>query len=171
MDKVKVIDNFFDKDLFKTINDFMMGDEFAWFYNSEVDYEGQQNRAFQFTHIFYNYQRPQSPNYDLIDPFFEKLGVYCLSRIKANLLTRTDEIFKNDFHVDEIMFSTKQMKQWTTAIFYLNTNNGYTEFKDGTIINSVANRMVTFPMNMKHRGTTCTDEKTRVLINFNYYVE
>ena len=65
--------------------------------------------------------------------------------------------------------SKERLKQWTTAIFYVNTNNGYTKFEDETIVESVANRVVTFPANMKHTGTSCTDEKTRVIINFNYF--
>ena len=51
----------------------------------------------------------------------------------------------------------------------MNTNNGYTLFENGTKIESVANRMITFPTNMKHTGTSCTDENTRVVINFNYF--
>ena len=51
----------------------------------------------------------------------------------------------------------------------MNTNNGYTKFEDGTKIESVANRMVSFPTNTQHKGTSCTDQKTRVVINFNYF--
>ena len=50
----------------------------------------------------------------------------------------------------------------------MNTNNGYTEFEDGTVVKSIENRMVVFPANMKHRGTSCTNKKVRVIINFNY---
>ena len=57
---------------------------------------------------------------------------------------------------------------WTTSILYMNTNNGYTEFQNGAIVESIENRMVVFPAEMKHRGTSCTDEKIRVVINFNY---
>ena len=58
----------------------------------------------------------------------------------------------------------------STSIFYMNTNNGYTKFEDGTKVESVANRMVTFPANMKHAETSCTDEKIRVVINFNLFI-
>ena len=61
------------------------------------------------------------------------------------------------------------LKQWTTSIFYINTNNGYTKFKDGTKVESIANRMITFPANMEHCGTSCTDKNIRIVINFNYY--
>ena len=50
----------------------------------------------------------------------------------------------------------------------MNTNNGYTEFENGTTVESEENRMVVFPAEMKHRGTSCTDKKIRVVINFNY---
>ena len=50
----------------------------------------------------------------------------------------------------------------------MNTNDGYTIFDNGTMINSVKNRLITFPAKMKHAGTSCTDQKRRVVINFNY---
>jgi hypothetical protein len=57
---------------------------------------------------------------------------------------------------------------YTTLILYMNTNNGYTEFEDGMKVESVANRIVSFPEETKHRGTSCTDEKIRMVINFNF---
>ena len=92
-----------------------------------------------------------------------------LLRIKANLRTRTSKINETPFHVDLQFLSEEKLKHWTTAIFYVNTNNGYTEFEDGTKVESVANRMVTFPSNTRHRGTSCTDKNMRVIINFNYF--
>ena len=55
------------------------------------------------------------------------------------------------------------------AVFSINTCDGYTKLEDGTKVESVANRMVTFPGNIEHRGTSCTDKKIRVVINFNYF--
>ena len=86
-------------------------------------------------------------------------------RIKANLLTKTSEIVKNSFHID---IDALDILPWKTGILYMNTNDGYTEFEDGTVVESVANKFVIFPANMKHRGTSCTNEKIRVAINFNY---
>ena len=56
----------------------------------------------------------------------------------------------------------------TTCIYYLNTNNGYTLFEDGSKIESVANRLVLFDANIKHAGTSCTDALYRAVINFNF---
>lgn len=77
---------------------------------------------------------------------------------------------------------TKKIKEWKmkpdvdwkhencmTSILYINTNNGYTKFKDGTIIESIRNRLVTFPAHLEHTGSTCTDENFRCVINMNYY--
>ena len=55
------------------------------------------------------------------------------------------------------------------GIYYLNTNDGYTELEDGTIIDSVQDRMLFFNSKLKHRGVSQLDTKERVVINFNFY--
>ena len=56
----------------------------------------------------------------------------------------------------------------TTGIYYVNTNDGYTVFEDGTKIDSVANRICIFPYYLKHSGTTCTNANRRIALNINY---
>ena len=90
-------------------------------------------------------------------------------KIRAKLLTRTPEIEESDFHTDIMGPTEEKISQMTTAIYYVNANNGYTEFEDGTKVESVENRIVIFPSNIKHRGTSCTNEQTRMVINFNYF--
>ena len=103
---------------------------------------------------------------ELASQLFQKLKPKEIYRIKANLLPRTPEIKVNRFHTD--IQGNNGVIPYTTSIFYMNANNGYTEFEDGTIVESVANRWISFPEDTKHRGTSCTDEKVRVVINFNY---
>ena len=67
-------------------------------------------------------------------------------------------------HIDLIGQSSPQK----TAIFYVNTNNGWTEFKKGGKVKSVANRIVIFDSQLYHQGYTCTDQKRRVVMNFNW---
>ena len=56
-----------------------------------------------------------------------------------------------------------------TAVFYINTNNGYTEFENGVRVNSVANRVCIFDSHLKHRGTTHSEgSNQRIVVNFNY---
>ena len=165
---MKIEDNFLVQEEFDELQALIMGEEFAWYYKGHIDYEEQKNK-FQFIHMFYGDYTYQSVFCEKLDPIFNKIIPISILRIKANLLTRTSNIKVNIFHVDPFTdMGEEKMKQWTTSIFYMNTNNGYTEFEDGTIVESVANRMVIFPANLKHRGTTCTDQQTRVVINFNY---
>ena len=180
---MKIEDNFLDQEKFDELQTFIVSDSFAWFYVDGIDYsiresngvlsfpnKGDKNK-FQFYHMFVSNGGPTSSFCDNLEPVFEKIDPMSFWRIKANLLTRTPNIVENEFHVDigNLENSPEKLKQWTTSIFYINTNNGYTLFEDGTKVESVANRMVTFPSNIKHTGTSCTDEKTRVIINFNYF--
>ena len=56
-----------------------------------------------------------------------------------------------------------------TAVFYINTNDGYTEFESGVRVSSVANRVCIFDSNLEHRGTTHSEGgHQRVVVNFNY---
>ena len=107
----------------------------------------------------------------MLMPVINVLPILTAWRIKANLLTRTSTIVENEFHTDigTLVKKPEKLAQWTTSILYINTNNGYTKFEDGTKVESVANRLLTFPANMKHAGTSCTNERVRVVINFNYF--
>ena len=88
-------------------------------------------------------------------------------RMKFNLGVRTPEIFERPFHKDYHDVLPENVP-YKVAIFYLNTNNGYTLFESGDKVESVANRKVIFDGKLKHCGTTCTDSKTRVVLNINY---
>ena len=102
-----------------------------------------------------------------------KLKVLAVHRIKANLELYTgDTAHKSDFHIDWKNPSTQEgNKNMTVGIYYVNTNNGYTEFEDGTKVESVANRFVSFAGDLIHRGVSQTDTKERVVINFNYFCD
>ena len=88
---------------------------------------------------------------------------FTLVRAKANLLFKTDKIYEHGMHTD-----FENNTKVTTGIFYVNTNDGYTKFKNGTIINSEQNKYVEFDGNLEHTGSTCTNSKYRIVINFNY---
>ena len=177
---MKIEDNFLDQKKFDEIQTLMMGggedqQNLPWFFASAIDtpeeFHDENIDKFQFTHMFYFDFCPKSPFCERLNPVIGVLNPISIFRIKAYLLTRAPNIIENEFHTDigDLHPYPEKLKQWTTAILYMNTNNGRTEFKDGTIIESVANRLAVFPSNLEHRGTTCTDEKTRVVINFNYF--
>ena len=167
--KPLIIDNFVDQDSFQMLRKTMFDPSFHWSYNSVIDYEDDKDK-FQFTHNFYDQKTGGSSSIFYNDRFFnnilKKVGSKEIFRIKANLLTRTPEIVPNRFHTD--IQGNWGVIPYITSILYMNTNNGYTEFEDGTKVESIENRWVSFPEDTKHRGTSCTDERVRVVINFNY---
>ena len=182
---VKIEDNFLEQKKFDRLQNILMTKRMPrsskppipripWYYITPIvymedddDVDGS-NKDFQFVHTFYDDLQPTSQLFPEGFPILEKLKVAALFRIKANLRTRASEISESPFHVD-IQYSEEKLKQLLTSIFYINSNNGYTKFEDGTKVESVANRLVTFSTNMKHCGTSCTDKKTRIVINFNYF--
>ena len=170
---MKIEDNYLSQEEFDKLQDLILSGKISWKYGKGIDYPGEEynEKKFQFGHIFYGNDLPQSPLMNELNPILNIIKPISIWRIKANLLTRTPDIVENSFHADigDLENSPEKLKQWTTSIFYINTNNGYTIFEDGTKVESVANRMLSFPSNMKHTGTSCTDEKIRVIINFNYF--
>ena len=172
MERVSVIDDFLPSEDFSDIqNIFLTSSNVNWFfypYITFMDSQTENPKDFQFVHMIYDSNSGILSNYfqSISKLFFDKLGVYALLRIKANLNPCSNEVLPREFHTD---FVGNVVKHSTTSIYYINTNNGYTLFEDGTKIESVANRLVTFPSYLKHTGTSCTDQKARIVLNFNYF--
>ena len=163
---VQIIDNFLPEEHFRPLQQLLMSFDFDWYYNDFILYrEGAKspNHEFQFIHNFY---KPLvgvcSPHFNKLSSCFEALGAKTLVRVKANLGPKAEKPKTPEMHID----STLDCK---TAVFYINTNNGFTSLNEGSIVKSKENRMAIFDSNTLHTGTTCTDSKVRVLINFNYF--
>ena len=170
-----ITDNFLTEQDFGTIRDSIIGgknfnDGIEWKFNPHVVHPKEDPTPGQFVHTVYFGNVPCSPFYNSLVPIIEhKFSISALYRIKMNLTPRFPESYTHKFHSDlEHDFEEDVASHWTTAILYINTNNGYTEFENGEKVESVANRVVMFPSNFKHRGITQTDEQTRILINFNF---
>lgn len=157
--EINVIDNFLPTDEFLALQEFMEGDQVAWYRNNGVNDFNDGNR--QFTHTFYENPNRYSVSFDKVVPVIAKLNPVVLFRVKANLLPKTHEIQEFGFHVD-------YHQPCVTSILYINTNNGYTLFETGEKIESVENRFVVFPSFVRHAGTTCTDTHDRIVININF---
>ena len=104
----------------------------------------------------------------MFKPILSKLGAYEIFRIKANLTLGTKEHEPSGYHIDGFDKNHGYPENSLTAVYYINTCNGYTEFKTGEKVKSVSNRMLIFNSELEHQGVTSTDETRRVLINFNY---
>ena len=163
--QLKLIDNFLSPIDFTNIRDLLFGSECPW--SRYKNYDDPNNDQHQFGRMIF------APNVGITDHYsFEKISSICnqigqivLMRIKVNLNTKTYENEQlGPFHTD-FPISDNFTK---TALFYVNTNNGFTLFEDGTKIDSVANRLIIFDSNQKHVGYSCTDKDARVVINLNY---
>jgi hypothetical protein len=163
----EIIDNFLEKEDFENIKNLIMGPNFPWYYrDGVVEKENDKKNKFQFSHLFYTNNSPTSTLLNELSPILLKINAISLLHVKANLNPRLDILFEHGFHTDY----TDPILNQRTAVFYLNTNNGYTLFEDGTKIESVENRLVSFKTSIPHTGSTCTDANRRVLINFNYII-
>jgi alpha-galactosidase/6-phospho-beta-glucosidase family protein len=169
MDKndYEIIDNFLEINDFNRIKDILMGQYFPWYFNDFVlDEEDKKIKQYQLVHNFYN-DYTQTSNYlEVLEPIISKIKPLELLRIKANLNPIAENQIEHGYHVDY----ENSLSNQKTAVFYINTNNGYTLFEDGTKVESVENRFVSFKTSINHTGSTCTNENRRVLINFNYTV-
>ena len=168
MSEIKIYDDLIGQNQFKVIQESFMGTRMPWIYQDFIvcdeDLTCDQKHNQQFYIVVYDNYGPTSEAFELMQPIImhKDLNIQSLVKIKANCNVRTEEVVSHGMHCD-VPFTC------TTAVYFINDNDGYTTFEDGTRVESVANRMVTFPSTMKHSGSTCTDQKRRVVINFNYF--
>ena len=161
---MKVIDNFLSIPDFDKLHQHFFQSNFNWFFNDSIACDKQGLDQYQFVHPFFDITKPSLTTWSpILQPILDKLKAKYVFRIKANCRPRTTQGVLSDYHTD--MNLNQQ-----TAIFYLNTNNGYTKFQsnDYPDVKSVANRLVTFHGNLKHSGCSCTDSHVRVVLNINY---
>ena len=158
---MKVIDNFLPSEKFVTLQKMFLSKDFPWYWGSSKVLGVDSLYNWQLCHTFYEDNRTFS-NHD-IRSVIQTLKPNAIHRIKANLTMYTPEIYEYGLHTDVDDF------ECNTAVYYLNTNNGYTVFENGAKVESVANRIVIFPSHMRHTGTTCTNAKRRVVLNLNYF--
>tara|TARA_A100001011_G_C13805986_1_gene632940 strand:+ start:113 stop:610 length:498 start_codon:yes stop_codon:yes gene_type:complete len=163
---IHVKDNFLFRDDFNALSQLMMGNEIDWHFNDRIT--DHHDNDFQFVHPFWRNDTPNlqgvvSRHFEHIVPIIKKINPTSLIRIKANLTTLRPPHDNPEYHL-HIDFD----KPCTTGIFYLNTTNGKTVFENGESIDCVENRFIHFPSHMRHMGTNHTDQKRRVVINFNF---
>ena len=169
MSELEVVDNFLPDDQFLIIESAFTNIKFPWCFVPQIKGVFGKKLAYgcerdQFVHEFWNpIEGNVSEHYKLMTPFINRLKPAAVLRSKVNLQPRHDEIIEDPLHTDFDNISA------STSIFYVNTCNGYTHFEDGTKVDSVANRLITFPTQTKHGGACCTDTVARIVINFNYH--
>ena len=157
---MKIIDNFLPEEEFKSIQSLMMGGQFNWYY--AVGMVIKDDGGYYMCHMFYQPDMGEnSKHINMWNTFMTKIEAKKCVRIKANMTFRTSEPNPTSYHSD--------YPDIKTAVFYINTNNGYTEFENGVRVKSVSNRVCIFNSNLNHRGVTHTEgDQQRIVVNFNY---
>ena len=162
-------DNFLNQDEFDHVRETVMCKDVPWYYTDGIT--DAQDGQCQFCHTLYGIPNmgssmggPISEASGVLEMFIRKLNISSILRAKLNLTTKATQSQESGLHID-----IKDGGDWTTSIYYLNTNNGYTFFENGTKVESVENRLLSFPSTWMHAGATCTDALRRVVLNLNYY--
>ena len=169
--KYEVVDNFLDEEYFDSLVTLFTDKEktgnmeMPWFFSSHIANEKEtEGNLFYMTHVLYDQNVPMSPLYNELIPLLNKFEMKSLIRIKANLYPNTEILHEHPMHID-CDFSH------SGAILSLNTCDGYTKLKDGTKIDSVANRILLFDASEEHCSTTTTNVSARINLNINYIQE
>ena len=160
----KIIDNALPQEEFENIKNNIMCTGFPWNLTPQVTHDKEVlpvYASFYFTHLFWDGFQIERESF-LFAPLLHLMDCHVLIRIKANCYPSTPEIIKHDNHVD-YAYPHKG------AIFYLNTNNGLTILEDKVEVESIENRLLLFDSSKMHTSTTCTDDKCRININFNFF--
>ena len=170
--KYKVIDNFLDEEYFDTLATLFTDKEktenvgMPWYFQSNITgyHNVVEDNIFYMTHMLYDGDMPMSPFYDNLIPLLKKLDLKCLIRVKGNLYPNTETPHEHPMHTDYDF-------PHSGAILSMNTCDGYTKLKDGTKIDSVANRILLFDASNEHCSSTTTNVPARINININYIQE
>ena len=129
---------------------------------------GDSNFNIQFVKLVYCIEQKkfdESLIYGCLSPLFKKLKINRGDAVKSKF----NITFNHGVHVNSGFHTDNSYENCKTAIYYVNDNNGYTEFEeDGTKVISKANRLVVFPSNLRHSGVSCTDKRYRIVLNLNW---
>lgn len=162
---LKTIDQFLlDSEFLNLKSAIVENPEFPWYYTKVLDENSQVDQVYnyQFAHILYQNRAENSCYSHLLNPLYDVLKIDCLVKAKINFNPRTETIIEHGMHCDYPF-------ECLTAVYYLNTNNGYTRFESGERVESLENRIVIFDSQTRHTGTTCTNAQGRYVLNLNFY--
>ena len=181
-DTIEIVDDFLPLEKFAEVQKVFLSNNFPWSWCEDtVKYPEDKQELlkipeevrpkiiceeednYQLQNIMYVDCVPLNEYFQYVSPVLALLRPKAigLCRVKVNLNPRTQERVYHGMHTDTYFTSR-------TAVYYLNTNDGITLFETGQEVKSVSNRIVFFPSHIKHTGTTCTDQKRRVVLNINY---
>ena len=124
---ITIYDDFLHEVEFKKIENLFLSTKYPWFWCRVLDYDGvddaecEEKYNWQCSSAIFVHMRPVCDSFDSLTQIIgdPRLKIASVCRIKANLNPLTDKPIKHGMHIDTPF-------DCTTAIFYVNSNNGYT---------------------------------------------
>ena len=156
----KVIDNFLPEDVFVPIEKLIEDKSFPLFFNKNVG-SLEDFSDHYFIHTFY-YKTINSQFWHIVEPLCNALDAKAIIRVRLNFYNKSEKIIEHGQHRD-YDFPHK------SAVFYINTNNGFTRLDDDNVVMSVRNRILIHDGDKLHNSTNCTDKFARLVIVVNYF--
>lgn len=144
-----------------------MDGTFPYFFRGTVAYDNSHEEKFIMGHRLYDWNEggnlTESKYIEgILQPLLNVLQPKTLYRAQVNMNCRNDIRQFAHWHVDQ------PNMQHSTALYYVNTNNGWTEFENGTKVPCIGNSIGIWSENIRHRGAYQTDTAVRICININY---
>ena len=161
--------NFLDTAVFENMVNIITSNKMPWYAQTGLAEAGDGQVLY--THVLVDeFQKVRSNVYkEAGAPLLKKVkeiepDFFRVLRIKINCYPNQSVAVKSNYHVDIPEAKSK------TLLLNINTNNGYTEFKNPDMepVLSVENQAIIFDGKEEHRSVSQTDTPYRWNINFNY---
>jgi len=166
----EIVDNYLPETEFQKILNIVEDSGFTWSLAPKL-IETSNPDDYYFTRVFVENGLEIYPNSSeivkiLLTPVAKKLQKKLfVTRSKINLFLKEPKHFGYGMHQD---VTGENSKKFNSLLIYLENSNGYTEFDDGDIVESVRNRAVFFRSDVWHQTITSTDTVFRRNVNINY---
>lgn len=179
------VENFVPEGLAKALEETLLSSDFPWYWRPSSKYGtnqgSEQSNDFQFVHIIYYNDQPQSEVFMLVQDLVSFFGIATgikiknIHKIKANLLTKQEidnESLEETIHAD----IEHPDKKYISAVYYVNDSDGNTVGfdKDNSVafdITPKRSSAVYFPSEMQHRATPPKVSKRRVVLNMVFEID
>jgi hypothetical protein len=173
----EIVDNYLPEEEFQKILNIVENTSFTWSLAPQLLGEGKDNpEDYYFTRVLIEKGKEIFPGSSqivkiLLDPVAAKLQKKLfVTRSKINLFLKEPKHFGYGMHQDVIDGNGDLSRNYNSLLIYLEDSNGYTEFDDGDIVNSVRNRAIFFRSDVWHQTVTSTDTLFRRNVNINYKI-
>lgn len=158
---MRICEDFLEKNLFLELQKNLFNTNFPWYYNKTTGNENDTSNFFFYHMLFIDNQTTSNYFNNVLIPIISKIEMKKLIRAKINCYTKQNNFIYTALHKDYDF-------NHNVALFSINTNNGFTFFKNKKKIHSKENTLLLFNGDMEHCSVSQTDENLRINININY---